>query len=107
MQPGSAGRPVFCPNGLTTLFKHHTARCRLSTHPVSALLDCSTTVTPTVAVFGAEQETPASLFRLGATPAVARAPRLPAEALLEVSSADERSGCAANLSEVRVGKTDE
>ncbi len=83
------------------------AAAGLSTHPVSALLDCSTTVAPTVAVFGAEQETPASLFRLGATPAVARAPRLPAEELLEVSSEDERSGCTANHSEVRGGKTDE
>lgn len=59
------------------------AAAGLSTHPVSALLDCSTTVVPTLAVFGAEQETPASLFRLGPTPAVARAPRLPAEELLE------------------------
>ena len=59
------------------------AAAGLSTHPVSALLDCSTTVTLTLAVFGAERETPASLFRLGATPAVARAPRLPAEELLE------------------------
>ena len=59
------------------------AAAGLSTHPVSALLDCSTTVAPTLAVFGAEHEAPAALFRLGATPAVARAPRLPAEELLE------------------------
>jgi hypothetical protein len=83
------------------------AAAGLSTHPVSALLDCSTTVAPTLAVFGAEQETPAALFRLGPTPAVARAPRLPAEELLKVSDEDEHSGYIANPSEVRGENTDE
>lgn len=58
------------------------ARAGLTTHPVSALLDCAATAGPTVAVFGARGDTPAALFRLGATPPVARAPRLPPEELL-------------------------
>lgn len=53
------------------------ARDGLTTHPVSALLDCAATVGPAVAVFGAAGELPASLFRLGFCPPVARAPRLP------------------------------
>jgi hypothetical protein len=56
----------------------------LTTHPVSALLDCAATVGPAVAVFGAVGETPAALFRLGFTPPVHRAPRLPADELLEM-----------------------
>jgi nitroreductase len=56
----------------------------LSTHPVSALLDCTTTVGRTVSIFNADGETPAAIFRLGATPPVAEAPRLPADELLEV-----------------------
>lgn len=54
----------------------------LTTHPVSALLDSAATVTPAVAVFGAMREAPASLFRLGFTPPVPRAPRLSADELL-------------------------
>ncbi|MDQ6907345.1 MAG: GNAT family N-acetyltransferase, partial [Chloroflexota bacterium] len=54
----------------------------LTTHPVSALLDCAETVGPAVAAFGATAATPAALFRLGFTPPVARAPRLPVEELL-------------------------
>lgn len=55
----------------------------LTTHPVSALLDCAGTVGPAVAVFGAVGEKPTALFRLGFTPPVARAPRLPMNELLE------------------------
>lgn len=54
----------------------------LTTHPVSALLDCAGTVGPSLANFGAAGETPASLFRLGFTPSVPRAPRLPIDELL-------------------------
>ncbi|MGI8858361.1 MAG: GNAT family N-acetyltransferase [Thermomicrobiales bacterium] len=56
----------------------------LTTHPVSALLDCAATIDPTVALFGATREPPAALFRLGFTPPVHRAPRLPADELLEM-----------------------
>ena len=55
---------------------------RLTTHPISALLDCPATVNPTLTVFGAAGAKPLSIFRLGATPPVARSPRLPAEELL-------------------------
>lgn len=55
----------------------------LTTHPVSALLDCAATVAPSLAVFGATGEMPASLFRLGFTPPVSRAPRLPVAELLD------------------------
>jgi nitroreductase len=55
----------------------------LSTHPMSALLDCAETVDPTLAVFGATGELPAAVFRLGYCPPVARAPRLPAGELVE------------------------
>jgi hypothetical protein len=55
----------------------------LTTHPVSALLDCAATVGPATAVFGAAGELPAALFRLGFTPPVPRAPRLPANELME------------------------
>ena len=58
----------------------------LSTHPVSALLDCATTVGPALEVFGASGKTPAAVFRLGACPPVARAPRLPAAELLETAT---------------------
>ncbi len=54
----------------------------LTTHPVSALLDCAATVGPAVAAFGAGGEMPAALFRLGFTPPVPRAPRLPIGELL-------------------------
>lgn len=57
----------------------------LTTHPVSALLDCAETVGPAVAAFGATAATPAALFRLGFTPPVARAPRLPIVELLKRS----------------------
>jgi hypothetical protein len=56
----------------------------LTTHPVSALLDCAATVGSAVALFGATGEAPAALFRLGFTPPVPRAPRLPADELLEM-----------------------
>ena len=51
--------------------------------PVSALPDCPATVGPALSVFGAEGEVPAALFRLGACPPVARAPRLPIEEMVE------------------------
>ena len=54
----------------------------LTTHPVSALLDCAETVAPSLAAFGAAGELPASLFRLGFTSPVPRAPRLPANELV-------------------------
>jgi hypothetical protein len=62
------------------------ARAGLTTHPVSALLDCAATVAPTQAVFGGEgspDEHPANVFRLGATGPVPRAPRLPAKELMD------------------------
>ncbi|GAC1320838.1 MAG: nitroreductase family protein [Chloroflexota bacterium] len=57
----------------------------MSTHPVSALLDCPDTVAPTMDLFGAQGESPASVFRLGACPPVARSPRLPPNELLEAA----------------------
>lgn len=63
------------------------ARAGLSTHPVSALLDCTDTIGPTAATFGERAEIAAALFRLGATPPVARAPRLPVDELLQESGA--------------------
>jgi nitroreductase len=72
------------------------ARAGLTTHPVSALLDCPATVAPTLAVVGCDpqdehpanifrqDEHPANIFRLGATPPVPLAPRLPAQELIEV-----------------------
>lgn len=62
------------------------ARAGLTTHPVSALLDCPVTVAPTLAVAGCDpqDEHPANIFRLGATPPVPLAPRLPAHELIEV-----------------------
>jgi len=59
------------------------ARAGLTTHPMSALLDAPITVAPTLAVFGCPTEHPANIFRLGATPPVPRAPRLPPAELLE------------------------
>jgi hypothetical protein len=63
------------------------ARAGLSTHPMSALLDCVETIGPTAATFGERAETAAALFRLGATSPVARAHRLPAEELIQESGA--------------------
>jgi hypothetical protein len=59
------------------------AEAGLTTHPVSALLDCQATVAPTLAVFGRTGAFPTAVFRLGATPEVPRAPRLPVAELLE------------------------
>jgi hypothetical protein len=56
-----------------------------STHPVSALLDCAAVTGPALAVFDASGAIPAAVFRLGACPPVARAPRLPAAELLEAA----------------------
>ena len=55
----------------------------LTTHPVSALLDCAATLGPAVAAFGATDGMPAALFRLGYTLPVPRAPRLPIDELME------------------------
>jgi hypothetical protein len=59
----------------------------LCSHPVSALLDHALSVDPALAVFGATGAMPAAVFRLGACPSVARAPRLPAAELLEQEQA--------------------
>jgi hypothetical protein len=63
------------------------ARAGLTTHPVSALLDCPATVAPTLAIVGCDpqDEHPANIFRLGATPPAPRAPRLPAHELIEAA----------------------
>ena len=61
-------------------------RAGFSAHPVSALLDCPATVAPALRVFGAEAEVPAALFRLGACPPVARAPRLPIQEMVEADA---------------------
>lgn len=55
----------------------------LSTHPVSALLDCAETAAQMPVLFATDGEALAAVFRLGATQPVARAPRLPADELLE------------------------
>lgn len=60
----------------------------LTTHPVSALLDRAATVAPTLAVFGCAGRYPAAVYRMGATPPPARAPRLPAAELLILGSPD-------------------
>lgn len=62
----------------------------LTTHPVSALIDCQTTVAHTLAVFGARGAIPAAIFRLGETKPVARSYRLPREELLAESRASEQ-----------------
>ena len=74
----------------------------LTTHPLSALLDCPATLAPTAAAFGlplsladvgaagpAAQRRgsgggglPAAVFRLGYAPPAARAPRLPLDELI-------------------------
>jgi hypothetical protein len=58
----------------------------LSTHPMSALLDCDTTAAPTLAVFSATGNVPANIFRLGYCSPAARAPRLPTSELVEWTS---------------------
>jgi hypothetical protein len=82
--PGAApgrGDLVRAGRGLLRLWLLAT-EAGLTTHPVSALLDCAATVAPTLAVFGCAGEYPASVYRMGATPPPARAPRLPAAELL-------------------------
>jgi hypothetical protein len=54
----------------------------LTTHPISALIDCQSTTAPTLAVFGVQDAIPMAIFRLGATKPVPRSHRLPAEELL-------------------------
>ncbi len=64
------------------------AEADLTTHPFSALLDRATTAMPAATVRGATDatdETPVALYRMGATPPVPRAPRLP---LAELVSSD-------------------
>jgi hypothetical protein len=58
------------------------AEAGLTTHPISALLDCAATAGPAVGVFGATGRVAAALYRMGYTAAVPRAPRLPSEELL-------------------------
>jgi hypothetical protein len=48
----------------------------LTTHPLSALLDCAATAAPTAAAFDLPGY-PAAVFRLGFAPPAARAPRRP------------------------------
>jgi hypothetical protein len=55
----------------------------LTTHPISALIDCQSTVAPTLATFGARDALPMAIFRLGATKPVPRSHRLPTEELLK------------------------
>jgi len=55
----------------------------LTTHPMSALLDCAATVAPTLSLYGASGNVPANIFRLGYCPPVARAPRLPVSEIVE------------------------
>jgi hypothetical protein len=55
----------------------------LTTHPMSALLDCAATVAPTLSMYGATGKIPANIFRLGYCPPVARAPRLPTSDIVE------------------------
>lgn len=57
----------------------------LTTHPISALLDCSFTVAPVTRLFGCADSAPVSIFRLGACPPVPRSPRLPLRELLEAA----------------------
>jgi hypothetical protein len=68
------------------------AEAGLTTHPVSALLDCTATVAPTLEVFDCVGEYPVAIFRLGAAPEVPRAPRLPADELVEASGDDDSQG---------------
>ena len=66
----------------------------LTTHPISALLDCAETIGPALAVFGATGRVAASLYRLGYTAAVPRAPRLPIEELLSAEGRSEPAAAA-------------
>lgn len=66
----------------------HVAAAGLTTHPISALLDCPATVGSACAAFAARAAHPAALFRLGATPRVAQAPRLPLDAFIEQEMPD-------------------
>ena len=68
----------------------------LTTHPLSALLDCPATLGPTTAAFRLLESPsahggypgvrgrghPAAVFRLGFAPPAARAPRLPLDELI-------------------------
>ena len=55
----------------------------LTTHPLSALLDCAETAGPTIAAFGPPaEEHPAAVFRLGFAPPAARSPRLPLDEIV-------------------------
>jgi hypothetical protein len=74
-----------CQNGLTT-------------HPVSALLDCQATILPTAKVLNAsEQDLPIAIYRMGATKAVPRAPRLPlGELLLNYGDSSKQMGTDSN-----------
>jgi len=55
----------------------------MSTHPISALIDCQQTVAPTLEAFGVHSVFPAAIFRLGATPPVARSYRLASPELIK------------------------
>jgi hypothetical protein len=58
----------------------------LTTHPLSALLDCAETAGLTVAAFAAHRARPAAIFRLGYSGPAARAPRLPLDEIMSVAS---------------------
>lgn len=80
----AAGRETMVRTGRTLLRLWLMAdEAGLSTHPMSALLDCAATVAPTLSVFGAAAKVPANIFRLGYCPPVARAPRLPVSEIVE------------------------
>jgi hypothetical protein len=70
------------------------AEAGLTTHPISALLDCAETAGPARGVFGATGRVAAALYRMGYTAAVPRAPRLPSD---ELVSAEGRSEPAADV----------
>src|ERR1700730_8197219 len=84
--PAGAPEELVEPGRLLLRLWLAATRAGFSAHPVSALLDCPGTVAPALRVFGAEAEVPAALFRLGACPPVARAPRLPIQEMVEADA---------------------
>ena len=90
-----APRYVRMDEALFYLAETYTAQHDLTTHPLSALLDCPATLGPTAAAFALGKLPsppneggghPAAVFRLGFAPPAARAPRLPLDELIVLPS---------------------
>jgi len=83
--PSPRGRDLVAAGRLLQRLWLIAAEADLTTHPFSALLDCAATARPAATVCGATGptgESPVALYRMGATPPVPRAPRLPMDELV-------------------------